>query len=249
MATSAETLNCPMCGAAVSSDSTHCEHCGARLATVACPSCFGLMFAGEKFCSHCGAPAARQETATTTTPKLCPRCQVNLEAVVVGNTNLLECSRCEGIWADTESLNQICEDREKQTAVLGVPAAYPQIDPQSIEPVHYVKCPVCSELMSRVNFAHFSGVIVDVCRPHGTWFDKDELRRIVEFIRAGGMSKARASEIEDLERQRQQLQSAQASGLATYYDDTDRSSDAAKYDLIATGITAAAWVLGKILKK
>jgi Zn-finger nucleic acid-binding protein len=244
----AETLNCPMCGAAASSDSTRCEHCGARLATVACPSCFGMMFLGAKFCSHCGAAAARQETAPTT-PRLCPRCQVNLEAVVVGNTNLLECSHCEGIWADTESLNRICADREKQSAVLGVPAQFPQVDPQNIEAVHYLKCPICSELMSRVNFAHWSGVIVDVCRPHGTWFDKDELRRIVEFIRAGGMDKERAMEIEELERQRRALKSAQASGLTTYYDEGDRSSDVAKYDLLATGITAAAWMLGKFLKK
>jgi len=45
----AETLNCPMCGAAAPSDATSCEHCGARLATGACPSCFGMMFVGEKF--------------------------------------------------------------------------------------------------------------------------------------------------------------------------------------------------------
>jgi len=46
---------------------------------------------------------------------------------------------------------------------------------------------------------------VDVCREHGTWFDKDELRRIVEFIRAGGLEQARADQIAELERKGQQL--------------------------------------------
>src|SRR5262245_33901944 len=99
----AETLNCPNCGAAASTDSTCCGHCGSRLATVSCPSCFGMMFLGAKFCSHCGAPAARREAAPSK-PRICPRCNANLEAVLVGNTNLLECSKCEGIWADAESL-------------------------------------------------------------------------------------------------------------------------------------------------
>ena len=41
--------------------------------------------------------------------------------------------------------------------------------------------------MNRVNFARCSGVIVDVCRGHGTWFDRDELSGIVQFIRGGGL--------------------------------------------------------------
>src|SRR5215470_1995996 len=114
----AETLNCPMCGSPASTDSTRCEHCGARLATVACPSCFGMMFVGAKFCSHCGAKSDRKDV----TPGVgghCPRCRTALEAVLIGNTNLCECPSCEGIWADVEALDQICADREKQAAVLG----------------------------------------------------------------------------------------------------------------------------------
>jgi Zn-finger nucleic acid-binding protein len=115
-----------------------------------------------------------------------------MSAVVIGNTNLRECPRCEGIWADAASLEQICQDREKQAAVLGVAAPLPAPADGDIEQnIRYVPCPVCSKLMNRVNFAHCSHVVVDVCNPHGTWFDKDELRRIVEFIRAGGLEAAR----------------------------------------------------------
>src|SRR4051812_43321923 len=55
--------------------------------------------------------------------------------------------------------------------------------------------PRVKNLMNRVNFAHTSGVIVDVCTKHGTWFDADELRRVLEFITSGGLEAARAREL------------------------------------------------------
>jgi Zn-finger nucleic acid-binding protein len=194
----AETLNCPMCGAAASSDSPRCEHCGARLATVACPSCFGMMFVGAKFWSQCGAKAERTEIAAAT-HELCPRCSVEMEAVLIGKTSLEECPRCEGIWASADSLQQICADREQQAAVLGMPTSQSAQSADIEEHIHYIPCPVCKELMNRVNFAHCSQVIVNVCNRHGTWFDKDELRRIVEFIRAGGIETERARQIQELQ--------------------------------------------------
>jgi Zn-finger nucleic acid-binding protein len=201
----AETLNCPMCGAAASSDSPKCEHCGARLATVACPSCFGMMFVGAKFCSHCGAKADRTEVGAAT-HEVCPRCQVEMEAVLIGKTHLEECPQCEGIWADADSLQQICADREQQAAVLGMATTTPAPDADNIEEhIHYIPCPICKNLMNRVNFARCSQVIVNVCSQHGTWFDKDQLRRIIEFIRAGGIEKERAREIEDLEARKRQI--------------------------------------------
>lgn len=201
----AETLNCPMCGAAASSDATKCEHCGSRLATVACPSCFGMIFQGAKFCSHCGTAVIRNEISTDS-PAPCPRCKTNMAAVTLGNTTVRECSTCEGLWVGKDSLDRIYADREQQAAILGTAGVLPPPDNQ-LEAVRYLACPICKQLMNRVNFAHCSHVIVDVCRAHGTWFDKDELRRIIEFIRAGGLEKSRKMEIEELEYQRRLLQS------------------------------------------
>jgi Zn-finger nucleic acid-binding protein len=64
--------------------------------------------------------------------------------------------------------------------------------------VRYVKCPLCNEQMGRRNYARQSGVIVDFCPSHGLWFDHDELRRIVEFIRTGGLDEARQAEAQRL---------------------------------------------------
>jgi len=242
----AETLRCPMCGAPASSDATSCQHCGARLATVACPSCFGMMFIGDKFCPHCGAQAARAEVPAGTR-EVCPRCKVDLEAVVIGNTSLRECARCEGIWASADALQQICADREKQAVVLGMASHIPAAAGFGAEEkVHYLPCPVCQELMNRVNFAHCSHVVVNVCNKHGTWFDKDQLRLIVEFIRAGGLEAARAREISALEQERHEARTAHVAGAWDLNNiPTARGSN---YDLWGTGIAAAASLLLRFLK-
>lgn len=148
--------------------------------------------------------------------------------MVIGASNVRECPKCEGIWTDTETLRQICADREKQAAVLGMPTHLPSNEGVELEKqIRYLPCPVCGDLMNRVNFANFSNVIVDVCREHGTWFDRDELRRIVEFIRAGGMDQARAREIQNLEADRRLARADQflgGQGAAPMFDDTMRHS-------------------------
>ena len=51
---------------------------------------------------------------------------------------------------------------------------------------HYIKCPVCREFMGRKNFGAKSGVIVDRCRSDGVWLDGGELKRLLEWKKAGG---------------------------------------------------------------
>jgi Zn-finger nucleic acid-binding protein len=133
-----------------------------------------------------------------------------MKAVRIGSNNLRECPRCEGIWADTASVEQICADREKQALVLGMAELAGVHETGPVESaVRYLPCPECKGLMNRVNFAGCSNVIVDVCKGHGTWFDRDELRRIVEFIRSGGMDAARSRELAELDERRRRLKAAQ----------------------------------------
>ncbi len=46
---------------------------------------------------------------------------------------------------------------------------------------------------------------MDFCKGHGTWFDRDELSRIVEFIRGGGLEESRNREKEDIKEERLKL--------------------------------------------
>jgi Zn-finger nucleic acid-binding protein len=131
---------------------------------------------------------------------------------MVGNTRLKECPKGDGLWVDGVTLQQICQDREKQASVLGMGAG-PVVPPaHGLEEVHYRPCPACGNLMNRVNFAGCSHVIVDVCMAHGTWCDRDELRQIVEFIRSGGLDKARSKQLAELQQRRRELNTARAVG-------------------------------------
>lgn len=71
----------------------------------------------------------------------------------------------------------------------------------ALDPVCYVPCPLCHSTMNRVNFGKLSGVIVDICRKHGTWFDGGELTRVVAFVAGGGLARTRARDEEE-ERER-----------------------------------------------
>ena len=82
--------------------------------------------------------------------------------------------------------------------------------------------------MNRINFARCSGVIVDVCKGHGTWFDRDELRAIVEFVRGGGLELSREREKSEIKYEREQLRAEQYAAanrmnrIGFYADDEER---------------------------
>ncbi len=204
MTSELETLNCPNCGAAVSSDRPQCEFCKSRLKTMACPSCLGLMFVGAQYCGRCGELMTAIQAVTTENAGDCPRCKVRLDLINAGEALLRECHRCGGMWADADTFGSICTKAEMRSAVLGyIGERRMDREPQTV--IRYVPCPDCGELMNRNNFAKVSGVILDICKEHGVWFDADELPSIIEFIRKGGLDAARQREKASLDAERQRL--------------------------------------------
>lgn len=224
-----KTLNCPNCGAAINSDSSQCRYCESKVATVACTGCFGMMFIGSKHCPHCGAVAGLPTAAQLSVLK-CPRCKGDMSAITLGTTAMRECEKCEGLWVEVATFERICADREQQAAVLGAASHVPvpnRLNSGAPIKVTYRPCPHCGQLMNRINFARCSRVIVDVCRGHGTWFDRDELRGIVEFIRAGGLEQSRQKEKREIAYEREQLRaeqmrSGQRSEVFGSYSDDER---------------------------
>ena len=188
------------------------------------------MFIGARHCPHCGAAAVEAGPATLSVLK-CPRCDVDMASIAIASEKLRECARCDGLWLEVAAFENICSNREEQSAVLGgatVAPAHPLTNNEA--KVRYVPCPECRQLMNRINFAHCSGVIVDVCKGHGTWFDRDELSQIIQFIRAGGLGVAREKEKREIQYEREQLRAEQlaaakrANSLGYYSSDEDRLS-------------------------
>jgi hypothetical protein len=63
--------------------------------------------------------------------------------------------------------------------------------------------------MNRENFAGCSGVILDWCRDHGSWFDRLELQQIVGFIKNGGLRRSRDRELARLKEEKEELRARQ----------------------------------------
>ena len=170
-----------------------------------------MMFLGSRHCPQCGAAAVEAKSSTLPALK-CPKCKREMQPITLGGSPMRECESCGGLWLEAAAFEKICADREHQAAVLGLasPVTGHRIDPAAEEfKVRYFPCPQCRQLMNRMNFARCSGVIVDICRGHGTWFDRDELRAIIEFIRAGGLDLSRQKEKREIAFEREQLRHEQ----------------------------------------
>ena len=203
------TLRCPGCGAPASPDEGACGYCHAALTAIACPSCFAPVFRDTRHCPRCGVRTAREELGEWSSWN-CPRCTGRFLPVRVGDVELLECGDCGGAWMRPGPFERVCAEQETQAAVLARSLSESRtMSAAGAEQIRYLPCPECTKHMNRTNFARYSGVIMDVCKEHGTFFDRDELRRIVSFVREGGLDRSRDRERERLVEEQRRLRRMQ----------------------------------------
>ncbi len=131
------------------------------------------------------------ELAIANRQKPCPHCQSGLSPFAVGLSVVYKCPNCEGLWVGPETFVRILRDPARRIEVTQEFASSPGTRGIMDTEWRYRRCPVCGEMMARINFADISGVIVDVCPLHGVWCDPDELRQIVEFVESDGLGRAR----------------------------------------------------------
>jgi len=205
----AQVVRCSACGAARSEGSASCPFCLAEFTlherdlNTICPHCLARVSDSARFCHHCGTGLVPELDAGTDTKLLCPACQDGHALVSrrlgAEQVTVLECGRCAGFWIGREAFRQLVERARHDAVPAGTIAEAPShvaskfgLPADSVAPDEsrnrsfYRPCVVCGQLMNRINYGHSSGVIVDVCRDHGIWFDADELARILVWVRAGG---------------------------------------------------------------
>ena len=182
-----------------------CAYCGRALVTVLCPKCSAATVEGMHFCPKCGA-SIEHEVVDSDQTAACPRCRVGMQTVKLGSATARECPSCSGLWLEAQDFERICGDREQRSGVLGAAGAVPAANGIRPENITYLRCPSCTKLMNRVNFAKISGVVIDVCKHDGVWLDPGELQRLVGFIDEGGLETSRNRERERLVDERRRLE-------------------------------------------
>jgi Zn-finger nucleic acid-binding protein len=105
----------------------------------------------------------------------CPRCgpaAAPLAGRKVGTLRPRECPGCWGVWLDAGDVRAAGQTRALAEALIGFGKPGPAGEQNPL-----LDCPICGKRMRRRVFAKGAGFRVDECKPHGTWFDVDELRR------------------------------------------------------------------------
>lgn len=163
-----------------------------------CTNCNAPLSDGSPLCAYCGdrndvdlRGIHYYTTHQNDAPRTCPRCANSLKTIDLklnGTFFIERCEECLGLFFDPGELEAVLEAAVSNVFLIdrtGLDAInfYRPADPY---PVTYIKCPVCSQLMNRVNFGAKSGVIVDRCKNHGIWLDGGELRHLMEWMKLGG---------------------------------------------------------------
>jgi Zn-finger nucleic acid-binding protein len=187
----APVFQCPVCGAFARDNERTCRHCASALATLRCAHCFELNFPNDLHCRGCGHELGLEPVPDASLLS-CPDCKLPLIAFRAGTGQLHACERCGGQLVTHGLLRALLESREILGAAVPSPASARRSNPLD-NPVRYRPCPGCGQMMNRKNFAGASGIIIDVCSLHGSFFDAGELPRVLEFVRRGGLVREKAA--------------------------------------------------------
>jgi len=221
-----------------------------------CTSCSAPLPDGSPLCAYCGARndidlkgIHYYTTHDNDTPRICPRCDVKLKTIdlKLNGAFLIErCDQCLGLFFDPGELEALLEATVTNVFLIdrpGLDSINVHREPDQY-PVSYIKCPVCSQLMNRVNIGAKSGVVVDRCKAHGLWLDGGELRHLFEWMKLGGklLDQERQDQLHKEELKRENEQREKLAGYRTdpsqfdLHAETLRHSDPDLFDLVYTAI-------------
>ncbi len=196
----AAVVRCSSCGGARQGNDRTCSFCGAdftlheRDLNTVCPNCLARVSDKARYCCQCGERLAAEAIAGKESKAVCPACPgtEHLASRELGHEklNVLECQSCTGLWLSVETFREL-RDRTARGAAHLDEAVFAQAKPRQRSdqtgPL-YRPCVLCGKLMSRRQYAPGSGVIIDLCKDHGLWFDAAELHQVLTWISEGGPS-------------------------------------------------------------
>lgn len=235
-------LHCSDCGGRLASEAATCDWCEAETHPTEhdrrgpCPQCFAPLFEGARFCGECGVKIAPEAVLRAIVDRGCPRCEEPLHLLEDEHSAFHQCVVCDGVWLSKETYESFLE-RSANTAekivVSRRVAARFSSRRRSADPDPHGRCPVCQRFMMRRFFAG-SGIALDQCPEHGTWFDKGELEDAGRFVVSGGLlrlKRGRSSRLRRVRHRRGRRRVARRAAL--------ESGTAARGSLLAAMLFAA----------
>ncbi|MEM1451067.1 MAG: zinc ribbon domain-containing protein [Planctomycetota bacterium] len=193
-------LSCGHCGGVISEGDTTCSYCNAALSaedrkeTTLCPICAARLPNDSQHCKACGVELRAAAVPPLPRDGKCPRCDGPLRVHLLEEAEVVECaseSGCGGMWCSRETFERLQRTARKaaSTGDSDAPEA-PRVQmlgaPEGAKR-QYVPCLTCGDLMQRRQFRHEdrpAGIVLDVCKDHGVWFDRDELEAALAFVRS-----------------------------------------------------------------
>lgn len=194
--------DCPACGQPQAA--LVCAACGHDRAPTSCAVCFQRNEAGRDVCAGCGEVLGLEPVFEAGALR-CPACGGALREAAGDEGVVRQCAPCGGLFVEHGALAALVAraQREGSGDAARKPAAL------ATEPVRYLGCPCCGRAMNRKNFGRLSGVVVDVCREHGTFLHPGELARVLAFVRGGGLQRAERRAVDEA-RDKQRAEAARA---------------------------------------
>lgn len=209
----AAVVRCSSCAAPREGTASACRFCGSDFTLheqdmhTICPACATRISDQARFCHSCATPISPQAIAGEASDRCCPACgedrTLHSRPIDGERVSILECHQCAGIWIGHEVFRHL-EETSLSKEIAWNPSRpdtpLSGLDLPAKGTPLYRRCTECDQLMNRTNYGRRSGVIVDICRDHGIWFDHGELARILKWIREGHWTAAKRQKIlEDAE--------------------------------------------------
>ena len=104
----------------------------------------------------------------------CPVCAEPLIVLEIDQVEIDHCIACGGVWLDAGELELLLDGATNRDTVLDA------LTRQTGGTDKEIRCPICSKTLTKVLYNN--RVLLDMClRNHGLWFDRGELREVMEM--------------------------------------------------------------------
>ena len=106
----------------------------------------------------------------------CPVCKSAMIVLELAEVEIDYCQNCEGIWLDKGEMEMLLGDGEKSRGLI---ESFKKVE-KSEEKER--QCPICDKKMEKIDVGEGEAVLmIDRCvKGDGLWFDKGELKEIID---------------------------------------------------------------------